>query len=140
MPLKRKKGSVLEDDAFNLTPLIDCVFLLLIFFMVTTVFKNPAQLELKLPIATNPSKLDKRQIVAELDEEGAVAINSEEVSFDTVDAYLMQVKREFGINSLLIKADQNAKHKDVIKLMMIARNVEIEGIALAVDTPKEEED
>jgi len=138
MSLKRQKSSVLEDDAFNLTPLIDCVFLLLIFFMVTTVFKNPAQLTLELPIAQNPSKLDKRQIVAELDEEGAVAINSEEVSFDTVDAYLMQVKRDLGINSLLIKADKNAKHKDVIKLMMIARNVEIEGIALAVDTPKEE--
>ena len=59
MSLRRKKESVLDEDALNITPLIDCVFLLLIFFMVTTVFKNPAALQLTLPIADNPVSLDK---------------------------------------------------------------------------------
>jgi len=137
MAAKRKSGTVLEDDSFNLTPLIDCVFLLLIFFMVTTVFKNPAQLTLTLPIVDNPTKLDKRQLVAELDEGGNVALNSQPVGFDSFDAYLIQERKEKGINSLLIKADENAKHGDVIKLMLLARNVQVETIALAVDTKKE---
>ena len=136
--LKKRKASVMESDALEITPLIDCVFLLLIFFMVTTVFKNPQQLTLTLPMANNPQELDKRQIIAELNEAGDVAIDSEEVSMDTVDAYLMTAKQDKGIATLLIKADKQTKHGDVIKLMMMARSVQIESIAMAVDTPQDE--
>ncbi len=138
MAYRRKKESVMESDSLEITPLIDCVFLLLIFFMVTTVFKNPAQLKLTLPIVANPLELDKRQLVTELDDEGNVALNSKAVSMESFDAFLIMEKQKLGINSLLIKADENAKHGDVIKLMMIARSVQIESIAMAVDTPKEE--
>jgi len=138
MAYRRKKGPILEDDIFNMTSLIDCVFLLLIFFMVTTVFKNPAQLTLTLPIAQNPQKLDKLQLVAELDGEGNVALNSKVVAFDTFDTFLVNEKQKLGINSLLIKGDENAKHGDVLKLMKIARSVGIETIAMAVDIEIEE--
>ncbi len=123
----------------EMTPLIDCVFLLLIFFMVTTVFKNPAQLQLELPIAANPQDLEKGQLVTELDDEGNVALNSQVVSMESFDAFLITEKQKLGHNSMLIKADQEAKHKDIIKLMMIARSVQIESIAMAVDTEKDEE-
>ena len=135
---KKRVESVLEDDSFNLTPLIDCVFLLLIFFMVTTVFKNPAQLTLKLPMVENPMDLDKRQIIAELNDEGQVALAGKAVTFDSFDAYLQTEKQKLGINSLLIKADEEAKHGDVLKLMLLARSVHIESIAMAVDTAKED--
>jgi biopolymer transport protein ExbD len=137
MSLRRKKESVLDEDALNITPLIDCVFLLLIFFMVTTVFKNPAALQLTLPIADNPVSLDKRQLVCELDEEGNIALNSTAISIDSFDAYLLNEKKSLGIETLLIKADEEAKHGDVIKLMVIARSVDITQIAMAVDTGKE---
>jgi len=139
MPLKRKKVSILEPDSFNLTPLIDCVFLLLIFFMVTTVMKNPSQLTLTLPIAENPSILDKRQIIVELDEEGNIAVNSQATTFDFFDTFLVNEKNKFDINTILIKADENAKHGDVLKLMKLARSVEIETINMAVDTAIKEE-
>lgn len=135
----RRKKSIMESDTLEITPLIDCVFLLLIFFMVTTVFKNPAQLKLTLPIATSPQELDKRQLVTELDDEGNVALNSKQVSMESIDAFLIMEKQKLGVNSMLIKADQNAKHGDVIKLMMIARSVQIESIAMAVDTEKVED-
>jgi len=135
---KRKMESILEDDRFNLTPLIDCVFLLLIFFMVTTVFKNPAQLKLKLPMVENSMELDKRQIIAELDEEGRVALGGKEVNFETFDAYLIGEKQKLGITSLLIKADEESKHGDVLKLMLLARGVQIESIAMAVDPATED--
>ena len=135
---RRRKKSVLESDALEITPLIDCVFLLLVFFMVTTVFKNPAQLKLKLPIAQNPQELDKRQLVVELDDEGNVALNSKIVSMESLDAFLIMEKQKLDINTMLIKADENAKHGDVIKLMLIARSVQIGSIAMAVDTESKE--
>ena len=136
--LKQGRESVLEDDSFNLTPLIDCVFLLLIFFMVTTVFKNPAALQIALPVVNNPSELEKRQLIAELDGNGNVALNSIAASFDSFEAFLVNEKQKTGNNTLLIKADENASHGDVLKIMKMARSVEIEQIAIAVDKQSEE--
>ncbi len=132
------KESVLQEHEMNITPLIDCVFLLLIFFMVTTVFKNPAQLKMELPFVDNPQQLDKRQLVCELDEEGNIALNGKVVLMESFDAYLAQEKKTTGNNSLLIKADVAAKHGKVLQLMKIARSVQIETIAMAVDSKEEE--
>jgi len=137
--MPRKKQQLLEEDSLNITPLIDCVFLLLIFFMVTTVFKNPAKLTMTLPIAEHSMKLDKRQLVCELDSDGNIALNGQLATFDSFDAYLVSQKQETGNNSLLIKADVAAKHGDVLKLMTIARSVQIETIAMAVDEATQEQ-
>ena len=139
MPLLKRKESFIEaEEGFNITPLIDCVFLLLIFFMVTTVFKNPAQLKMTLPDASSSVKLDKRQLVCELDSEGNIALNGKVTTFDSFDAYLMSEKQKTGNNTLLIKADVAAKHSNVLKLMKIARAVQIETIAMAIEDISEE--
>lgn len=139
MAYVRKKESVLESDTFEMTPLIDAVFLLLIFFMVTTVFKNPAELKLTLPDANNPMKLDKKQLVVEIDSEGALAINGQAVSFDSFEAYLAQEKRKTGNNTVLIRGDVATRHGDVLKLMKMARAQQIETIAMAVNDLSEEQ-
>jgi len=136
--MPRKKKPIPAADAMNLTPLIDAVFLLLIFFMVTTVFKNPAQLKMVIPDAHHPSTLDKKQIVVELDEEGNIALNGIPVNFDSFEAYLAQEKHSSGNNTILIRADVSAKHGDVLKLMKMARAQQIETIAMAVRDLSEE--
>ncbi len=133
-----KKGTVLEEEGLNITPLIDCVFLLLIFFMVTTVFKNPAKLIMELPIANNPLKIEERHIIVELDENDIIALNGEVVPLETFDAYLIIQKKITGSSTLLIKADVVAKHGTVLKLMKMAKDVGIETIGMAVDTETEE--
>ncbi len=138
MPIKRRVSIVEIEAGFNLTPLIDCVFLLLIFFMVTTVFKNPAQLKMVLPDAENPMKLDKRQLICELDDEGNIALNGKTIPLDIFDAELVSQKQITGNNTLLIKADVAAKPGIVLKLMKLARAVQIETIAMAVESTTEE--
>ncbi len=139
MAIQKRKGSVLESDELNMTPLIDCVFLLLIFFMVTTVFKNPQQLKMALPEVQNPQDLDKRQLQCELDAEGNIALNGKVVSFDSFDAFLITEKQKTGNNMLLIKADVAAKHGNVLRLMRIAKEVQIETVAMAVEDINREE-
>jgi len=133
MPNIKKRESVLEEEGMNMTPLIDCVFLLLIFFMVTTVFKNPVQLDMILPGAENFMTLDKNQLVAELDADGNVALNGQVVSFDAFDALLVAEKQKSGTNSMVIRADVAAKHGNVLRLMKLAKEVQIETIAMAVE-------
>ena len=133
MPKIKQRKSVLEEEGMNMTPLIDCVFLLLIFFMVTTVFKNPVQLDMILPDAENSMTLDKNQLVAELDADGNVALNGVVTSFDAFDALLVAEKQKTGTNSMVIRADVAAKHGNVLRLMKLAKEVQIETIAMAVE-------
>ena len=135
----KKKKSVLESDTFDLTPLIDAVFLLLIFFMVTTVFKNPTQLKMTIPDAGNPMKLDDKQIVVEVDAEGNLALNGEPVNLESFEAYLAKEKRSLGYNTILIRADITTKHGDILRLMKMARAQQIETIAMAVNDTSEEQ-
>ncbi|MFC1512019.1 ExbD/TolR family protein [Candidatus Latescibacterota bacterium] len=116
-----------------MTPLIDCVFLLLIFFMVTTVFKNPVQLDMILPGAENSLTLDKNQLVAELDVDGNVALNGQVTSLEAFDALLVAEKQKTGTNSMVIRADVAAKHGNVLQLMKLAKGVGIATIAMAVE-------
>lgn len=134
----RKKKALIAEEGMNITPLIDCVFLLLIFFMITTVFKNPAQFKMELPVVNNPVSLEKRQLVCELDENDNIALNGKVISIDSFDAELNDQKQKTSNNTLLIKADVAAKHGTVLKLMKLARGVEIETIALAVESVSEE--
>ena len=138
MAIKERKLAVPDEPGFNMTPLIDCTFLLLIFFMVTTVFKNPPQLSMELPIAEHSVKLEKKQLICELDDEDNIALNGKTIPIDTFDAELVSQKQITGNNALVIKADVAAKHGTVLKLMQLARGVNIETIAMAVETESEE--
>jgi len=132
MPKKRKDEPRLE-PAMDMTPMIDCVFLLLIFFMVTTVFKNPAQLKMTLPDAYNLTKLESKQITIELDAEGTIAIAGKQATIDQFDSYLVNEKQKSGTKSVVIRADKSAKHGDVLRLMRLAKGVGIESIALVAE-------
>ena len=130
--MERKKLG-LEEESFNITPLIDCVFLLLIFFMVTTVFKNPAQLKTSLPEAENPVIQDKRQLICEVDADGNIALNGKIIPKESFDTYLVSEKQSTGNKSLLLKADLAVKHGEILYLMKTAREVQIETIVIAVE-------
>ncbi len=135
----RRKVSILGEGGLDMTPMIDCVFLLLIFFMVTTVFKNPQQLKMTLPDAMNPKKLEQKQITVEVSSEGTMAVNGKTCTIDQFDAYLIAEKQKSDNKSVVIRADKEAKHGDILKLMKIAKGVEIETIALAVEDLSEKQ-
>jgi biopolymer transport protein ExbD len=137
---KRRKDDGRVDPALDMTPMIDCVFLLLIFFMITTVFKNPAQLKMTLPDAFYPVKLEKKQITIELDAEGTIAIDGKQVTIDQFDSYLVNEKQKTGNKSVVIRADKAAKHGDVLRLMKLSKGVGIETIALSTENKGVEED
>ena len=65
---RRRKKRFAQESEQNLTPLIDCVFLLLIFFMVTTVFKQPYRLQVELPQARNAKEALEKKLVASITE------------------------------------------------------------------------
>lgn len=130
---KRVRVKTYGDASLDMTPIIDSVFLLLIFFMVTTVLKNPAQLKMTIPEAYNPTKMDKKIITVELTADGVIAVAGKQVALDQFDAFLVQEKQKTQNKTMVIKADKDAKHGDVLKLMKLAKEVQIEQIGIVVE-------
>lgn len=144
MNLRPKRS---DDPEINLAPLIDVVFLLLIFFMVSTTFKDDVRLEVKLPQAKGETaKAEATQLLEiVIDREGRYYVNQEQV----VDRDPATLKRALSgalaamdgdearkkALPLLIKADANTPHQAVITVMDVASQLGLGRIAFAATQP-----
>ena len=127
-----------ENDEINLTPLIDVVFLLLIFFMLTTTFKQEAALSIDLPEANALEQQDMPiSIVVFIDKEGRYALNGNVLQhYSPIDLRqsLQQLRSEKGDLKLLIRADGESTHQSVIWLLDAAAAVGLLQISIAADS------
>lgn len=112
----------------DLTPLIDVVFLLLIFFIVTSEFKkNESILNLSLPNSASTQKvLDKKDIQIEISKE-EIAYKSEKITFEELKTKLTLVKKD---SSITVKIDKEVKYERVVKLLDILNELQLSNLLL----------
>jgi len=120
----------------NLTSLIDVVFLLLIFFMVSTSFVKQSQISISLPQADSavvePEVPD--QIDVMITETGTFVVNGRELINSRVETIRNALQKVSGGNNglpLTISADANAKHQDVVTAMDVAGRLGFTRISIA---------
>ena len=110
-----------EDLTVDLTPLIDVVFLLLIFFMVSTTFTKENHLTIDLPEASGEiAEADAKQIEIIIDEQGKISINDKVLvneQVKTLKQGLMKVSSGDVTLPLIITADGRAPHQSVVSAM-----------------------
>jgi biopolymer transport protein ExbD len=122
-----------DELRLNLTPMIDAVFLLLIFFMVTTVFTRPHQLQIALPEAVNYDRLKEKKLNVAISAEGQVEINGRLVDMADLAGWLEKEKSRTTSTSLIIKADAKSMHGHVIDAMEIANQVGMAKISVETE-------
>ena len=140
MKFQRQK---LEDVSVNLTPLIDVVFLLLIFFMVSTTFTRETHLSIDLPEATGEASADvEEQIEILISEAGEYTINARALVDENIDT-LKQAIRQIseGDNSLpmVITADAQTPHESVVRAMDAAGQMGFIHLSITTKKPAEAE-
>lgn len=110
-----------EEVGINLTPLIDVVFLLLIFFMVSTTFTRETQLSVDLPEAQGqPSQAMEKSIEILVDESGIYRINGEALldnNMRTLQAAIYKISAGDNTMPMSITADARSTHQDVVRAM-----------------------
>ena len=134
--MPKRERSIEVDDALNLTPMIDCVFLLLIFFMVTTVFKQPYSLQVELPLARHAKEVEEKKLVGSITVDGRMEINREPVDAENLEQVLLREKQSTGSLTLILRTDQKTKHKWVLYILEVAKQVGVETILLATEDQK----
>ncbi len=119
----------------NLTPLIDVVFLLLIFFMVSTTFDRHAKLKVQLPEAEAKTQQQvKDPVVLSIDAKGKYYINDRQVVNTQPDTLKAALKKIIGDNpdiTLLLRADGRTPHQSVVRAMDAASQLGITKLSIA---------
>lgn len=119
----------------NMTSLIDVVFLLLIFFMVTTTFEKQAKLKITLPEATQKVNTQtKEQIIISINEKGSIYINNNELlssKYDSIAGSLKQILKGDEKPPIVIRADANAAHKYVVTVMDVLADMDFTSVSIA---------
>ena len=129
-----------DDVDINLTPLIDVVFLLLIFFMVSTTFKQESSITINLPEASSEKPVAQDNLIEiSIDEQGRFFINQAQV----VNTRLATVKRALekivaGRKNLIvvISADAKTPHQSVVTAMDAARQAGLLNLSIATRRPQ----
>ncbi|MGF1678686.1 MAG: ExbD/TolR family protein [Candidatus Methylacidiphilales bacterium] len=116
------KRRAVEDVSFQLAPMIDMTFLLLIFFMVTTkITKEKKKLDIALPVAAaavTPDDLSGREII-NLDADGVFYIGDTPVDEKKLKAYMRQRLIDFPPLRIYVRADANTPAKEIKRFMKI---------------------
>ncbi|MDP6551852.1 MAG: biopolymer transporter ExbD [Arenicellales bacterium] len=135
---------VTEEVSINLTPLIDIVFLLLIFFMVSTTFQRETELEIALPEASaqSQSRESVSAVVLEINSQGLYRLGTQSadgisefisVEFENLGEILEGISGKYATTTLVIKADAKTSHQAVVRALDAAQRAGLKKIKFAAE-------
>ena len=123
-----------EAQGMQMAPLIDIVFLTLVFFMTTTVFTSmESELDIQLPTASE-SEMDERsqgEIYINLTSDGKIIVNDRELTIEQLQGVLDRVAELFPGGSVIIRGDRNAVLGRAIAILDCCKNADIDNVSFA---------
>lgn len=131
-----------DNVELNITPLIDVVFLLLIFFMVSTTFDRESEIDLTLPEASEEAtKQEPVAVNVAVDASGQMFVNGEPLvnsQILTIREAMRDAARGLEDPPVIISADEKATHDSVVRIMDAARQLDLVRITFATRELSEE--
>ena len=118
----------------DLTPMLDVVFILLIFFIVTSVFVTEAGIEISKPQASTADPKSKDLILIAVSPEGDVWMDGEQVDQRFVRSRIELRLAEAPNSSVIIQGDRAATNEHVMAIMRAAREAEVTSISISTES------
>ena len=121
-----------EEIRLSIAPLIDIVFLLLIFFMVTSHFDVASGVRIQLPKVAKKiynEKTDKITLV--IDKSGQIYIKGKKIDMKALSIRLQNISKEKGLLHLILHADKDVRHGKVVQIMDLAKTAGVHSIIIA---------
>jgi len=123
----KRKSSLLVD----LSPLIDVVFLLLIFFMVSTRFKDDHGLDLALPGSESRQQAKTENLTISVDKDQAILVGDRRIAKSDLKTRIAELLAERDSKMVVLKVDQSVSHGLVVEVMDAAKSAGAEGLTFA---------
>ncbi len=137
----RFRTRAVEDPEIDVTPLVDVVFQLIIYFAVSTTFAYLGALKVNLPKAGSASELTASQnkIMVAIDAEGVIYLNDQLVVFPELKAKLKELAQTGTEQLVVIQADKSTRHGLVVSVLDLAKSLGFEKLAIATEPKMEPE-
>ena len=123
-----------EDSDINLTPMLDVVFIMLIFFIVTATFIKQAGIEVIRPEALTAEQKPTVSVLIAIGENGDIWIDKQKVDPTAVRAHIERLHAENPKGGLVVQADRGAKSEKLMAVLAAARAAGLTEVAIATDT------
>jgi len=120
-----------ENEEINMTPMLDVVFIMLIFFIVTASFVRESGIDVNRPDAATAVSKDRANILIAINDKGHVWINKRRVDIRAVTANIEGLKAEFPQATVVIQADKKATTDILIKVMDASRAAGVFDVSIA---------
>jgi len=115
----------------DIAPLIDIVFLLLVFFMLTSTFIVPEAIELELPESNSASVTDTRPIIVAMDKKAQLSLNGERVELKQLRIAIELLLKQDATSAITLKTDTHTEVQQLLKVMDEIRLAGGSNVALA---------
>jgi len=128
---RRSTGST----ELNMAPLIDMIFILLIFFLVTTSFVKESGVEVKRPIASTAESKEKTNMIVAVTKEGQIYVEGRSIDIRSVRSFMERFLYETPGGSVVIAADSESMTGTVIQVLDACRLAGIKEVSVAARQP-----
>ena len=135
MRRRRHSEEVSSEADINITPLLDIVFIMLIFFVVTTSFVKEAGIEVNRPDAATAVKQEKANILVAIGPNNDIWIDRRQVDIRSVRPNIERLHAENPQGSVVIQADKESKTDTLIQVMDAARSAGVFNVSIAAQEP-----
>ena len=126
---RKSRGSVV----LELTPLVDVVFLLLIFFLLTATYVKNPHLDINLPKASlNQVSSHKKDIDIVIRQDGELRYDNKNVSLEQLEGILRAEYSENDETIVIVRADKDSRHGKVVDVMDLAKRIGFNKLAIAI--------
>ncbi len=123
---QQKKANI----GIDIAPLVDVVFLLVIFFAVSTTFLESGGLQLQLPSSSSSTPRENKTLIVSLDAEGQLEFEGEIVEADVLTERLRAALENNDQKNVVLRADRRTEHGKVVRLMDVIREAGAEGLTV----------
>lgn len=124
-----------EEATIDMTPMLDVVFIMLIFFIVTASFVKEAGIDVNRPDAATAVKKDRANILIAISETGEIWINKRRIDARAVQANIERLHAENPQGTVVIQADKKATTEVLIKVMDASRSAGVYDVSIAAQEP-----
>jgi len=131
--MRRRRLQEQDESEVNLTPMLDVVFIMLIFFIVTASFVKEAGIDVSRPDAATAERKERGNILVAISESGQIWIDKRHVDIRAVRANIERMAAENPQGSVVIQADENSKNGILVQVMDAARLAGVEQVSIAAE-------
>ena len=132
--MRRRRGdSDSEEDEVNLTPMLDVVFIMLIFFIVTASFVKESGMDVNRPDAATATLKPRGNILVAITPSGQIWIDKRQVDVRSIRANLERLHAENPQGAVVIQADEDSKNGLLVAVMDAAKLAGIDNVSIAAE-------